>query len=90
MFRLLLLLVLVVIVGRAFWRLFDGIVDGARGGPSSSRVPERSVAMVRDPVCGTFVVPARALSLGDGSARTYFCSSRCRDAFRDSHQARPA
>jgi len=38
--------------------------------------------MVRDPVCGTFVLPERALVVSDGRQRVYFCSSRCRDAYR--------
>jgi YHS domain-containing protein len=38
--------------------------------------------MARDPVCGTFVVRERALWLGDGKARVFFCSDACRDAYR--------
>jgi YHS domain-containing protein len=38
--------------------------------------------MVRDPVCGTFVLPASAVTLADGRARIYFCSETCRDKYR--------
>ena len=38
--------------------------------------------MVRDPVCGTFVLPASAVTLVDGRARLYFCSDACRDKYR--------
>jgi YHS domain-containing protein len=38
--------------------------------------------MVRDPVCGTFVVPDRALMLSVGRRELYFCSSACRDKYR--------
>ena len=38
--------------------------------------------MVRDPVCGTFVVPDGALTIADGRARVYFCSEKCRDQYR--------
>jgi YHS domain-containing protein len=81
MTRFLLVLLLVFFVGRAAWRLIEGIVEGASGverrGP-----PARGVAMVRDPVCGTYVVPTRALKLGDGSAAHYFCSERCLTEYR--------
>jgi hypothetical protein len=37
-------------------------------------------------VCGTYVVPSRALALADGSRQLFFCSAGCRDAY----QARPS
>ena len=40
--------------------------------------PQRSVGLVRDPVCGVFVVPGQALTAGTGSATRYFCSEDCR------------
>jgi YHS domain-containing protein len=38
--------------------------------------------MERDPVCGTFVVRERAISIGAGDRRVYFCSVRCRDKYQ--------
>jgi YHS domain-containing protein len=38
--------------------------------------------MARDPVCGTFVLPERALTLVDGRSRVFFCSDVCRDKYR--------
>jgi hypothetical protein len=46
--------------------------------------PAQGIHMVRDPVCGTFVVPDRAVVLAEGSQRVYFCSASCRDTYRDS------
>jgi len=86
MLRLILFVLLAIFVARAFWRLLDGIIDGASGGASRSGVPERGVQMVRDPVCGTFVLPSSAVTLTDGRARLYFCSDACRDKYR----ARPS
>jgi len=80
MLRLALLLILLTFVARAFWRLVDGIFAGTSG--RAPRVPRSGVQMVRDPVCGTFVVPDRAIVLTDGSRRLYFCSARCRDQYR--------
>ena len=82
MLRLILFVLLAIFVARAFWRLLDGIVDGASGGRSRSRAPERGVSMVRDPVCGTFVLPVSAVTLVEGRARLYFCSDACRDKYR--------
>ena len=84
--RLVLFIILGIFVARAFWRLMDGIAEGVRGGPprGKSRVPSRGVQMVRDPVCGTFVLPDRALTLTDGRARLYFCSIACRDKYHAS------
>jgi YHS domain-containing protein len=78
--RLLLLALLVLLVGRAIWRLVEGIVAGASlsGG---SGPPQKSERMVRDPICGTFVLPSRALSLASGGHVEYFCSEQCRTAF---------
>jgi YHS domain-containing protein len=82
--RLLLFIVLAVFVARAFWRLMDGISDGIRGGAprGSGPVAARGVQMVRDPVCGTYVLPDRARSIDDGRTRVYFCSDVCRDKYQ--------
>jgi hypothetical protein len=84
--RLALFIVLAVIVARAFWRLVDGIVEGVSGPPKGGRsqVPTRGVQMVRDPVCGTFVLPDHALTIVDGRSRVFFCSGACRDRYRPS------
>jgi YHS domain-containing protein len=84
MARFILLLVLIIIISRMFWRLVDSFIEGVTGQPRSGRprVPQRGVAMVRDPVCGTFVVPERAVTLVNGRARLFFCSETCRDKYR--------
>ncbi len=83
MLRFLLLSLLLTLAVRAIGRLVDGIAQGMRGDPPpSARVPQRGVQMVRDPVCGTFVVPDRAVALAVGRDRVFFCSTACRDAYR--------
>jgi len=85
----LLLLVLAMVMARACWRVMGGVMDGLAGRAPRGRggnVPGRSVQMVRDPVCGTYVIPDRAVALSDGSGRVFFCSAHCRDAYR----ARPS
>ncbi len=83
MVRLVLFLVLFVFIARAFWRVVDNIVEAASGQPprqgSSRNAP--TAKMTRDPVCGTFVLADRSLSLTDGRGRVYFCSEACRDKY---------
>ena len=81
MLRFVLLLVLVILIARAFWRVVDGVIEGLSGRPRSA-APRRTAQMERDPVCGTFVLPDRAVTLDDGSRRVFFCSAVCRDKYR--------
>ena len=81
----LLMLVLAMVMARAAWRVIGGVIEGLSGRPSSSaggNIPVRGVQMVRDPVCGTYVIPDRALALPEGSGRVFFCSTNCRDKYR--------
>ena len=77
--RLLLLLILLIIVARVFWRLVDGVIQGATG-QARPRV-KRGVKLERDPVCGTYVTPGSALSLTAGGSTRYFCSQKCRNEY---------
>ena len=81
--RFLLWALLLFVVFRAVGRLIRGIGEGARGttGRGSrgrAAEPPKGELMVRDPVCGTFVVPSRALSHRDRSGTHFFCSDTCR------------
>jgi len=86
MLRAVLEFVLMLVIARSVWRLIGGVIDGLGGAlrthVSDPGVPDRGVPMVRDPVCGTFVLPERAVSLSDGRQRVYFCSTACRDKYR--------
>ena len=83
MVRIVLLLVLFIVIARAFWRVVYNVVAAATGEPGrGGGVPSRGMAMARDPICGTFVVRERALSLTDGAKRVFFCSEACRDQYR--------
>jgi YHS domain-containing protein len=77
--RLLLILFVIALVVRSLWRFLEGIVEGASGpGGRSGRVPQKGARMVRDPVCGTFVVQSRALAADRGGQTAWFCSENCR------------
>ena len=93
MLRVVLLLVLSIVISRMFWRIVRSFNEGVAGGRRESGGPPRGVAMVRDPVCGTFVVPERAVALVHGRSRVFFCSDACRDKYRterDSREGRTA
>jgi uncharacterized protein len=80
MVRLLLALILVSMVLRAVSRLMRGITAGMQAPPRSAQPP--AVALARDPVCGTYVVPAKALTAGQGAETRFFCSEKCRRAWQ--------
>ena len=81
MLRFVLIGILMTFIARAFWRVVDGIMEGLSGKSGPPR-NQRNMQMVRDPICGTFVLPDRALTLVDGSRHVFFCSTRCRDKYR--------
>ncbi len=81
MARVILLMILIPLLARTFWRVIDGLIEGmsGRGAPNATA---RSTSLVRDPVCGTFVLPDHALTLVDGRARVFFCSDACRAKYQ--------
>ena len=81
MLRVILLLVLVVLVARIFWRVIDGLIEGIAG-RGATNAAARGTRLVRDPVCGTWVLPKGDLSLTDGRQQVFFCSAVCRDRYR--------
>jgi YHS domain-containing protein len=80
----LLQILLILAVVRAVWRLGKGVLEGAGyqrvDGPGrvagSGKVG--GVRLERDPVCGTYVSPAKAPVLRMGGETLYFCSDKCR------------
>ena len=76
MARFILWSILLTLLLRSLSRLMHGILEGAGYTRDPSR--QKSVGLVRDPVCGVFVLPGQALSIGEGSSRRYFCSENCR------------
>jgi YHS domain-containing protein len=71
-------LVLLIVIIRALLRLFRGIAHGLRGAATTPK----AVALVRDPVCGTFVAPSTAPSFGTGAQMRFFCSEECRRTYQ--------
>jgi hypothetical protein len=66
-------------------RLLLRAVTGARSPASQRRQARIGGSLVRDPQCGTYLPPARALTLSSRGQVLHFCSDRCRDAWASSH-----
>ena len=81
MTRFILYAILFVVIVRALSRLVKGILEGA-GYQRDAVQAKPSVNLVRDPVCGMFVVPSKALTAGTGTSTRYFCSEQCRQQWK--------
>jgi YHS domain-containing protein len=93
--RLLLLFLLV----RALMLLVGGVLRGLvraaqvptdnrdPGPPPRGDVARSNGTLVQDPVCGTYVLQDRALTMTTSSGTAFFCSERCRSAY-DAQAAR--
>ena len=79
MLRLIIWAVLLIVIGRIVWRFMYAIFDGAGMLKGPGQRERAAVKLVRDPICGVFVVPGKALTSGSGTATRYFCSEKCRD-----------
>lgn len=86
LFRGLLFFLMLFFIARAVWRLLGGIVEGAMSTPGGraasgpAAVPQ-AMKLTRDPICGTFVVPGKAVEFVRGGEKLYFCSDTCRRRF---------
>ena len=85
MARFILLFILFLVIARTFWRFVDGIVRGASGAaPQGGRRAgtPAAVKMSQCPVCGTYVVPGKAVSVLSGGSTIYFDSEKCRAEYQ--------
>ena len=76
----------VMLLVRLVWKFVGGVVEGAAR--RRQMPPAKGVPLVRDPVCGTYVDQARALTLRRKGEMHYFCSESCRTAFEQESRAR--
>ena len=85
--RGLVLLAIVVVIGLAVWSLRGGVRGLRTGQPTVHH--DR---LVKDPVCRTYVVTARATRREVGGELRYFCSPECAGRYAaeaDGEQRRP-
>lgn len=78
--RFILISLLITLAVRALFKLFGGIIEGAGGGRRPTATP--GAKMVKDPVCGTYIVQSRALMASRGGETAWFCSPECQDAWQ--------
>lgn len=78
--RTLLIALLIFFLLRFVMRLVRGVVEGmsAEGAAPRHKSARTPVKMVADPVCGTYVIPGKALQATRGRDTQYFCSDACR------------
>ena len=83
--RALLIFALFWVIARVFWKFIEGVVSGASAAPGAQAGRrggmQTGVKMLPCPVCGTYVVPGKAIMLTGGSGPVYFCSDKCRAAY---------
>jgi hypothetical protein len=82
--RLFLILILFSVIARLFWRFVGAVVKSATvpppGGARRGTTPS-PVKMQPCPVCGTYVVPGKAISAVSQGASVHFCSEKCRSEY---------
>jgi YHS domain-containing protein len=78
--RLFIWAVLIYVLWRVLWKVLKGVFEGM-GYTPPGKTAGQSVGLVRDPVCGTFVMPSKALTSGTGANTRYFCSEKCRSDY---------
>ncbi len=80
--RFLIFTLAIVLALRSLYRFVASIVEGATGRSSSAAKPRQVQGhMVKDPICGTYVVEGRAIAGMRGSETAWFCSSKCQQAW---------
>jgi hypothetical protein len=86
--RVLLLVLFFLFAARAVWRLIEGVARGAMGaGQPSPHDPRRgpaapaAVKMTQCQVCGTYIVPGKAIAGVSKGKVVHFCSDACRATF---------
>jgi hypothetical protein len=78
--RLLILTIVGVLIYRTLKSWFSGGIDKRTAAPEAGGGQVDDV-MIKDPVCGTYFVQRKGVSLMQGSQRVDFCSERCRDLY---------
>ena len=75
-------IIIILIILRLLWRMIMGPMRRPRA-ERGARGKKGSLPLVRDPVCGTYLLPDRAIKEGSGDQTLYFCSETCRAKYHD-------
>ena len=85
MARVILIFLLLLAAARFLWKLVEVVLRGAMGPAAQNSGRGRAptpVKMQPCPVCGTYVVPGKAISIVSAGAPVYFCSDKCRAEYQ--------
>jgi hypothetical protein len=84
--RLILLVILFLVIARTLWRFIDAILRAAGAAPSAQSGqrsgPQSAVKMSQCPVCGTYVVPGKSISIVNAGSTVYFDTEKCRAEYQ--------
>lgn len=78
--RLLILSIVGVLIYRALKSWLSRGLD-TRAGSADAAGGQVDDVMIKDPVCGTYFVQRKGVSLMQGNQRLDFCSESCRDRY---------
>ena len=79
--RLILFLVLALMAVRSALRFLAGLASGIAPERTATPPPQVMGHMVKDPVCGTYVVEGRAFRAVRDGQTAWFCSADCQHAW---------
>jgi len=72
------------------YKLLANLIKDSRTGPREGP-PDRKIAeLVRDPQCGTYLLPEQGFSARVAGEVFHFCSEACRDRFLVEHSGKSA
>jgi hypothetical protein len=83
--RFILLFILFLVIARTLWRFVEAILRAASGTAPQAGTrpgPPSAVKMSQCPVCGTYVVPGKAISIVSGGSPVYFDTEKCRAEYQ--------
>jgi len=81
MLRFAIFLLVAIVLYKLLASLIKDSRTGRREGPSDGKIAE----LVRDPQCGTYLLPDQGFSARVSGQIHYFCSEACRDRFFAEH-----
>lgn len=84
MVRFAIFLLLAIVLYKLLANLIKDSRTGRREGPPDGKIAE----LVRDPQCGTYLLPEQGFSARVAGQVHHFCSEACRDRFLAEHSAK--
>ena len=71
----------------ALYKLLSNLIKDTRTGRGDEPADGKIAELVRDPQCGTYVLPEQGFSVRLAGQVHHFCSEECRNRFIAEHSA---